>query len=522
MKSSAFTSAPLFRIALCVVLGIVLAESCGLLLATLVAALPLLALLLCFDKRLAAPRMETVFAVLVYTTAIGLGAAYRAGTTWKADAGLAVENCTTVQLAGVIASKPKSNDRGVKAWIEVYGYVREGQFYRVSEKVQLYTDGKTAFSKYDTVFVTASLRDVWSRYPGYMAYLQRNGIRFSAYAESVARGGQCHGFAYRLEAMQHHLAAAFTAHIPDKEAAGIAVAMFLGDTDHLDRDLRNDFAAAGLSHVLAISGMHIAAMFLLLGYLFQLLPIHNRLKHALVLAVLLAYMLLTGASPSVVRAVIMFGTLLLAKIFYLRHSTLNLLGFSALLQILCDTDVVFQVGFQLSYAAVAGIVLVYPLFERWANTPYPILNHLYSWIGVTLTAQLFTTPIILLTFGQFPTYFLAANVCTALLGTACTFVGFIALAFAYVPGLNVVLGYLCYLLLKALALTASWFAALPHAVLTRCDFAQPGMYVLVLQLLAAVLLILLPKGVASLRARLRPVHGYSVMAQPHVGEDARG
>jgi competence protein ComEC len=242
--------------------------------------------------------------------------------------------------------------------------------------------------------------------------------------------------------------------------------------------------------------MHVGIIFLLLSLMLSplhLLPGGQQFKSAFILLLLVTYMFLAGASPAVVRATLMFGSVLIYKLLRKRYHFLNLLGFSAFIQMAMDPMIIFAVGFQLSYMAVLGIVLLFPLFEKSFNTPWKWVNYAYAWIGISLTATLFTTPWVLFYFGQFPTYFILSNVMVSLLVFVLVFLGFLTVLCIYIPWLNSLLAYMMEQALSLLEYIASWVAALPGARLTAFSWDEPGLRYLVIELALTALLLLLPK-----------------------------
>jgi competence protein ComEC len=204
----------------------------------------------------------------------------------------------------------------------------------------------------------------------------------------------------------------FRRYIPGARELSVASALVLGDKGGLDDEQAEAFSAAGAMHVLAVSGLHVGILYGILLILFR--PIRRTLPGKWALAfcsvcVLWSYAFLTGLSPSVLRATTMFTFLALAEPWGRRTNIFNTLALSALVLLLFDPYLILSVGFQLSYAAVFGIVYLYPrLISFWQPASW-ILEKLWQISCVSLSAQLATFPIALFYFHQFPVYFLLAN-----------------------------------------------------------------------------------------------------------------
>lgn len=226
----------------------------------------------------------------------------------------------------------------------------------------------------------------------------------------------------------------------DSKHAGLVYAMLLGDKSGLDPQMEAQFGSAGLLHVLAVSGMHVA---LIMGALFWIFSgFGARGNPGLVLlGMLLAagwgYTFLTGAGASVVRAMISATWMWLGKYAMKRkQSLIHVLTGSAYLQWLFDPACVTQMGFQLSYLAVLGIALFQPLVTTRFSEGSVWRRWLTENIALTLSATLFTLPLLLWQFHQFPTWFLLGNLVLLPLFSICVYIVLGCLALGWIPFLG--------------------------------------------------------------------------------------
>lgn len=199
--------------------------------------------------------------------------------------------------------------------------------------------------------------------------------------------------------------------IKDRERA-IFSALLLGIKDQLDHDIKTSYASAGAMHVLAVSGLHVGIIYYII--LLLLRPVKEKqwgvIPFMLIsLSVIWMYALVTGFSPSVMRAATMFSVIIISEAFNKRANIYNSLGVAAFLLIIIDPYIIYSVGFQLSFAAVFGIVFIYPRLYRMLDVPTRAGNYLWSITCVSVAAQLATFPLSLYYFHQFPTYFLISN-----------------------------------------------------------------------------------------------------------------
>ena len=200
--------------------------------------------------------------------------------------------------------------------------------------------------------------------------------------------------------------------IVNDNAYGLIRAMILGRRDDLQSELVDDFVSSGTVHVLSVSGLHVGIFFAIVGWLFGWLRRFRggRLIYFLVLSVLLLfYGLITGMPACVQRAIIMCLTWAFAEVLLKQNEPVNTLAYSAFLIILLDPYAFMEVGFQLSYLAVLGIVLFYKPIERWFHFKNRAANYIWQVSAVSLAAQLTTFPVSIYYFHQFPVYFLLVN-----------------------------------------------------------------------------------------------------------------
>jgi competence protein ComEC len=200
--------------------------------------------------------------------------------------------------------------------------------------------------------------------------------------------------------------------IPNKEANGFALAILLGVKMDINQSLINAYTQLGIVHIIAISGMHLDILFKNLAKITQLLP-RNKLYLLIELLLLLfsvwIYTLMAFASPSIVRACIFFTIYTIGKYMGAAVFTLNVIAAGILILLLVQPNGIFHIGLQLSYAAVIGIHLFYPLLYQSMTLKNPMIQFLWSNCCVSIAAQLTTLPILALYFHQIAGWVLVSN-----------------------------------------------------------------------------------------------------------------
>ncbi len=181
---------------------------------------------------------------------------------------------------------------------------------------------------------------------------------------------------------------------------GFTVALLTGDKSFLNKNGYALFRESGVIHVLAISGLHVGILYITLCFLFsKLFRLNTKAVFYLTALLLIGYAFITGLSPSVIRAVIMFTLIQFGKSYQKSSNTLNIVFSSAFLMLFYEPNLIGDVGFQLSYSAVIGIVLImqYSGLDSYVKNKY--LSLLWNILLVNLAAFLFTTPVIAFHFG---------------------------------------------------------------------------------------------------------------------------
>ena len=252
-------------------------------------------------------------------------------------------------------------------------------------------------------------------------------------------------------------------------------ALTIGHKAELDDDLRERYSVAGISHVLALSGLHIGIVWMLVGFLLAPLE-RNRLgswlKWVVSTVFLWCFAFVAGLEASVVRAVVMCMLMGLGRVAGSRALSLNTWGIAAFFMLLYNPFYLFDVGFQLSFLAVLFILLYYPLVYRLL----PSENRLCRWgwgvVSVSMSAQLGTAPLVMYCFSNFSVYFLLANVVASVLVPLIVGLGFLALFLSFVPFLQVWVVKALGWLVDGINLTAHEISGWPLASLSGADVSM--------------------------------------------------
>jgi competence protein ComEC len=293
--------------------------------------------------------------------------------------------------------------------------------------------------------------------------------------------------------------------MPAREAE-LARGFVLGEDERIDEQTKEDFRRSGLSHLLAVSGQNVTLLALLAMPLLGALGIPLRERLLWVLGLIAVYVPVAGAGPSIQRAGVMGAVGLLATLRGRRGSRLYALGLAALVTLAVAPGIAADVGWQLSFAAVLGIlVLAEPLREALAGggRTGPWRRALAEAVAITVAATLATAPLIAFHFGELSTVGLLANVAALPAVAPAMWLGMLSAAAAQVPGVPLeVPNAIEALLLGYVAQVAAWCAA-PSWALLHVKLGGEGLLASYLGLGALALLARLrgiPRAAAAVAA----------------------
>ncbi len=261
-------------------------------------------------------------------------------------------------------------------------------------------------------------------------------------------------------------------HIIDNQL-GVASALILGYKNEIDAQLKSAYSNAGAMHVLAVSGLHVGVIYMIFNLLLKFLEkikYGTVLKAIVILFILWFYALITGLSPSVLRASTMFSFVVVAKTTHRNSNFFNTLAASAFLLLIINPYLIMDVGFQLSYAAVAGIVLMQPWLSNLYESKYWLIQQIWNLTTVSIAAQIATFPIGLYYFHQFPNYFMLSNLLVIPLAILILYLGLAIFVTSFIPFVSEKLGWLLNKTISFLNYGVQQIDALPHSVSENIRF----------------------------------------------------
>lgn len=256
-------------------------------------------------------------------------------------------------------------------------------------------------------------------------------------AQAKNRGGWLRARLYRLK---NHLTGQFKNHLSPDKAALISGITF-GERSEFSQELKNDMSRSGVTHIVALSGYNIAILALAIERSLKKI-ISRRKRFYLTLGIIFLFVLMVGGEASVVRAAIMGSLILLAQHIGRPHDTLHIIVLTALGMVLFNPAIlVFDIGFQLSFLSLLGIVYLEPVLKKLFRMKDEKKESFLAWRenGLTTTAaQLAVIPILVLNFNQFS---LTAVLANALILVTVPFTMFLGFLLATLSSVSLSLGF---------------------------------------------------------------------------------
>ncbi|HEY9113429.1 MAG TPA: ComEC/Rec2 family competence protein [Bacteroidales bacterium] len=291
----------------------------------------------------------------------------------------------------------------------------------------------------------------------YAQFLELNVIRYVAFVPSgqwslvkERKGFSIFAFAAKV---RHILLDELQRNGLSGDEFAVAAAILLGYDNLMDQDLEQHYRTAGAMHILVVSGLHVGIIYLVLNFLLGFLRRNQKqkiIRMVILLLIVWFYAILTGLAPSVQRSAVMISMFIFADATNRFKNNYNTLAASAVLLMLFNPLIIYSVGFQLSYAAVFGILFFYRPIFRLVSIKNKFLRIIWEILVVSFSAQLGTFPIAAHYFHFFPTYFLLTNIIVFPLSFLILSSGLLFVSVFWIPFVSQIVGFVLYYLVFVL------------------------------------------------------------------------
>lgn len=361
---------------------------------------------------------------------------------------------TATFYTATITSKPASTAKTTKYKVEINQLRSKNGWINFNHDAILYfmNDTFKDFDYGDKLLIKGHptyLEDQKNPYAfNYALYLQRQGIYLQDFISKndFTLTNEHHGASLRYLSLYigDYFESILAKYISSSREFNMIKAMLLGRRDEITPEMEYVYASSGTAHVLAVSGLHVGIVYLIFSSIFKFLKGSkiNFIYYGINLCAIWSFAFITGMSPSVQRAATMLSFIIIADLSKRKSSIYNTILVSAFFILLFSPNLIFSVSFQLSYAAVFGIVYGYKQIYRLFYIKYKVLDFFWKITVISLAAQMATAPITIYYFKQFPVLFPLTNLVAIPTASVLIIGGFLLFITSPLGIVPTIIGYL--------------------------------------------------------------------------------
>lgn len=342
---------------------------------------------------------------------------------------IAYSNIDKIEVIATIESCIQETEHGIKFKIKIL----DSQNKQIKKtKLIAISDKNTELEYGDIIKITGEYQDIVSyKNKGVFNYkesLKKENIYGKIKIEKIEKVGKLNNpykiFIQINESIKSKIDRCF-----QKEYGGVLKALIIGDKSNLSSETKNNFQNNGLSHILAISGMHISLILLISQKVIQKISNYNRKNKKILVSILIFYCLIIGFIPSAIRAVIMSILAICSKLFYRKNNSLTDICIAILFILIYNPYYLIDSGFLLSFGATIGIIYVFPRINK-IKFKSKILKYIFETFMVSLAVNIAIFPIVIYFFKRISISFFITGIIITPLVFAIEILGII---FIFVP-----------------------------------------------------------------------------------------
>lgn len=330
---------------------------------------------------------------------------------------------TEQRFVGIVDDLPVVTEKFIKLSVQLNAIESSNDWHFATGNIIVYIKRDTAIKLVigNTIFLNSKfgyVNEPKNPYEfNYKEFLERKNIYNTVYAKpnqisilkNVKQSFSLMQFGAKIKA---HVVSILRNCDLSQQAFSICTALLVGYDDEIDKDIMQSFSHSGTLHILSVSGMHTGLLYGLIISVFLFFDKHDKRKKSKCLVVILSlilFVIITGFSPSVLRAALMLSLVSIGSTFYKQGNSYNTLLVSAFVLLLYNPYLIEDASFLLSYFAVFGIMYLYPILHRLFIFDNKIGQWFWNLILMSVAATVFTLPISLYFFHQFPIWFAFSN-----------------------------------------------------------------------------------------------------------------
>ncbi|MBQ4475415.1 MAG: ComEC/Rec2 family competence protein [Bacteroidales bacterium] len=393
-------------------------------------------------------------------------------------------------VIGEVADDPKIKENNVSLEINVSA-IRDGdEWLETSGRTLLYLEKDSAsvlLRTGDRIVFSPELSGIENKgnpeefdYRKYLAYNMIFSSDYLAGDDWRLVDDEAVGFRPKLSRLRMKLVGLLRDFGLSDDELGVMSAMTMGYSDILSDEIRHAYSSAGAMHILAVSGLHVGIIYGIIVFLLSFIKNDklNWLKVLITITLIWLYALFTGLSPSVLRASLMFSLMSLGKLQKNSPGSLNAVFASMFILLVINPYNLVNIGFQLSYSAVIGIIILQPRLYAIFEVKNKFLDWIWSLTTVSVAAQLATMPLCFYYFHQFSNYFLLTNYVMIPISTIAIWTCFIFFAVSWIPYISTAVAYCLSWLAKAMNYACLTIEGLPFSTAQDIYIDIPQMILL--------------------------------------------
>lgn len=385
---------------------------------------------------------------------------------------------TSRLYTGLIMDTPKVKKQSYACVVEVKALSTSHVDRFVHKKVIIYIAKEARSRKLsagDYIKFMATLRPISHTVTvdgfDYADYMLLQGISASAFVQSDLWRLESRGhlpFGYKqVQSVKQWVLSLYEYWFKDHNELSVLKALTLGVKDDLTYEQKTLFSDVGASHLLALSGLHLGILCGLLNFMLFFLWSYpcQKIKNIIILVIVWLFAFMIGFPTSIVRAAVMLTAFFIVKMIDREHSTINAMSWAAFFILLFSPLSLYDVGFQLSFCAVAGILVIVPVLNDLWTPKNKFIRYFYGIITVSTAAQIGVFPLVLYHFSTFPVYFLITNLLAIPL---VALILWLAVALLVVTPVTQVQGIIAVMLSRTIKIMNSYFTEIakwPHSII---------------------------------------------------------
>ncbi len=386
-----------------------------------------------------------------------------------------VSNSTT--YIGAIEEEPEEKENSIKVIIKIR--------HPLNNKVLLYLEPSSNKIKIgDYLIFNTHLEEISNTGNphefNYKKYLSFHNIYYQAYVKNsnwkISHFSNHFQLRVFANTIRNKILNIYEANGLSGKELNIISAITLGYKSKLSSEIKEIFSKSGAIHVLAVSGLHVGIIYLLLSFCLKFFDTFKKglfFKSLIIILGIWMYAIITGLSPSIQRSSLMFTIIAIGKLLNRQNSIYQSIALSAFIILLINPLTITEIGFQLSYLAVFGIIYFQPKINKLILIKNPVFSYLWALISVSLAAQITTFPLTLYYFHQFPLLFLFTNLLIIPFTFIIIFLSIAGIILSVIPFISYFIFQSIYFLTKAIYLILNFIQNQPYSVIENIFFIEP-------------------------------------------------